>query len=217
MRDLCRTSLLPRSLLGGAVVSAASAPHVVTQHPEPSPFLLAALFVLATVIWQIVLAWTPTDVHRLRGPVPWAEGRTFTLLAFATVGVAAACHVYVDPRLRSVLPEYGAADFRELWLCLPWLASFQALFLVAFAFAFAYRFSRSRAIGVAGVVLLSELVGFLQARDLPGSTLAAVTVLAGVKALLLGLCYVRTGFAGVGLASALMHSRFAIQLLAANG
>ena len=213
MKDLCRTSLLPRSLLGSAIVCAASAPYVVTQHPEPSGYLLGALFVLATVIWQIVLAWTPASVHRLRGPAPWAEPRAFTLLAVAGVGLGAACHLYVDPRLRSALPQYGASDFRELWFCLPWLVSFQALFLVAFAFALAYRFSRSTTVGVVAVVLLSELVGFMQAKDLPGSVLAAVTVLAGAKALLLGFCYVRTGFAGVGLASALIHSRFAIHLV----
>ena len=216
MRDLCRTELLPRSLLGSAVVCAASTPYVVTQHSEPSVYLLAALFVLATVIWQIVLAWTPASVHRLRGPPPWAERPAFALLAAAVAGLAVACHLYVDPRLRSVLPGYGATDFRELWLTLPWLASFQALFLVAFAFAFAYRFSRSTTVGIVAVVLLSQRVGFLQARDLPGPVLATATVLAGLKALLLGFCYVRTGFLGVGLASALLHARFAVHLLTAG-
>jgi len=210
MRELMKPGTVLTGLAGGLAVACLCMPYLLCLTPPGALRLLRLAFLVpvSVLAFQVSSAWTP---HAGKGPMLRPDLRTadWVRLLVLSLTLAAAAHLWIDPILAQVLPDYFPASLRDLLLSLPWMALFQPLLFVGATYAFAARLTRRQGVAVAAVMLAYQGVLLLQLHARPHTRLAVLLMLlTGVHALVLALSYRAWGFNGpvlIGICSQLRH------------
>lgn len=176
----------------------------------PIWFLETAIFLTTSVLWGFVFAWH-TKYTRL--PV-FTLKLNRKLLAGATVaGLLAAFlwHTFIDPRLRTIIPQDYPTTFWAWLAGVLFTLSLSQLFLVFAPFAWLVRIFQNRTVATALTMLLGVLVLVLKARSVtvptPADLLATLLVFRIAIGIVAVLLYLRGGVLLVWWCALLIEAR----------
>lgn len=221
MRHLLQPRVLNTASIAAALTTLACYPQLSLWHNRILPvwYLESALFISSIVLWSFVLAWHVPYSHR---PIfSKLEPSPFAAATVIGLGTAAAYHFWLDPSLRSKLPEEYPPDFRHWLASLLFVLTFQQLVLVFAPFDWLLRLLRNRWLAASLLAMLGAALFAYQARPfaasfgpLPLEVWLAGRVLAGV---LVAVLYWRGGVFLVSWWSLLLQCRFLLDYVGHPG
>jgi hypothetical protein len=177
--------LQPRVLnlaAGAALVSAlASYPRFALWQHRPGPvwFSLAIIFFCSIMLWAFVFAWHEPYTKR---PIFIFKPELvpFAVATLTGIGAAAVYYFWLDPPLRSKLPEDYPPDLRHWLATLLFILCFNQLFSTFAPFDWLMRLARNRWIAMALTALFGAGVQAMKIHSLavPMSPLLLTMLLA---------------------------------------
>jgi hypothetical protein len=179
-------------------------------HPEPVWYLEGAIFLCGIVLWGFVFAWhtryTQRPVFMLK-----PEPRLFIMVTLVGIFAATVSHLWLDPSLRSRMPEDYPADL-EHWIAFVLFSlAVNQLFLLFAPFAWLMRLVKNRWVAASltvlfGVFVLTMKIGKLST-PFPPLLLAAFLACRIVMGFLSVIIYLRGGVILVWWWSLLLEAR----------
>lgn len=217
MRHLFQPRVLNWAVIAALISALASYPRLSLwlNHPEPVWYLEGAIFLCGIVLWGFVFAWH-TQYTRRPVFVFKIEPRLFVAVTLAGIIAAAVFHLWLDPSLRSKMPEEYPADLKHWFAFVLFLLAFNQLFLLFAPFDWLMRLVQNRRVAahltvLFGICLLAMRIGRLST---PLPTLLLAALLAGrvVMGYLAVLFYLRGGVPLIGWWTLLFESRLLLDL-----
>lgn len=181
----------------------------------PIWYLEAVIFFCCIVLWGFVFAWHTPYTGR---PVWVLKSRPRLFIAVTLFGLtaAAAFYLFIDPSLRSQVPEEYPVDLTHWFALVLFSLFFNQLFLIFAPFAWLMRLLQNRPAAVGLTVLLGALVLVIKDRSLPApippplfAALLAGRIAMGFFAV---WCYLRGGVLLVWWWTLLVESRHLLNL-----
>ncbi len=145
MRDLLQPRVLNQASVAALVSALACYPRMSLWLNRPAPvwYLEATLFLCGIVMWGFVFAWHTPYTHR---PVFIFKPEPGVFIAATLLGIVAAgaCHLWLDPLLRSKWPEEYPADLEHWFALMLFSLALNQLFVVFAAFDWLIRLLKHR-------------------------------------------------------------------------
>jgi len=215
MRELIKRGIISSALSAGLAVSVLCIPFLCATTPPGTLRILriAVLCPLAVVLFQIGLAWTPLAEGRamIRRDLP---ASIYWRLALFGLVIACLAALIFDPLLARTIPSYFPSSVPRLLCGLPWVALFQPLVFVAACYAFAARLTRRPVAAMVAVVLGHQGLLLLQLKDgIPVHLAAALLIVSGTYALILGASYRQYGYVGPAIIAFISQLRHILRFL----
>jgi hypothetical protein len=216
VRSLGQPEVLRSASLAGLLTALVCYPRLAlaTNLAHPIWYLEALLFLGGIILWAFVFAWHPQYTHRpvvtFRIP-PLAFG-----LATATgLFGALVLHFWLDPTLRTELPEDYPLTFKHWLAATLFSLAFTQLFVVFAPFAWLLRLSRRKAMALLLTVLFGVFVMLVRNRaaTIPPWLLAALLVVRVLVGFLSVYFFWRGGVLLVWWWNLLLQSRHLLKLL----
>ena len=130
MRHLLQPKVLNLASLAAAVSALASYPRMMLWLTRPNAiwYLEATIFFCGIILWGFVFAWHPVYVKK---PVFdfKVEPRSFIIVTLTGIGMATVYALWLDPFLRTKLPEEYPVDFNHWFAFLAFALAFNQLFI----------------------------------------------------------------------------------------
>lgn len=130
MRHLLQPRVLNLASLAAAISALASYPRMVLWLTRPNAvwYLEATIFLCGIILWGFVFAWHPVYAKK---PVFnfKVDPRSFLAVTLAGVGMAVIYTLWLDPRLRTKLPDEYPPDFDHWLAFLAFALAFNQLFM----------------------------------------------------------------------------------------
>jgi hypothetical protein len=167
MRALAQPVVLKNAALAALLTTLACLPQLFAWEERQAPiwYLTLALLLAAFVLWAFVFAWHNQYVGQNPFDIPRRPGLWLAATACGMLG-AAATRVFVDPKLRALLPEEFPTDPRSWLASVPFALFFIQLFLVFAPVAFFIRLFRKREAAMLLTLLFNAFVVMLKAAEL---------------------------------------------------
>jgi hypothetical protein len=130
MRHLLQPRVLNLASLAAAVSALASYPRMMLWPTRSNAiwYLEATIFLCGIILWGFVFAWHPVYAKK---PVfdfkP--DSRLFITVTLAGIGLAVVYALWLDPRLRTKLPDEYPVDFSHWFAFLMFALAFNQLFI----------------------------------------------------------------------------------------
>ena len=198
MRHLFQPRVLKWASIAAFASAVACYPRLVfwTSRSAPLWYLEAMIFLCGIVLWGFVFAWHEPYAHR---PVFILKQETKPFIAVTMIGVIAAVvfHLWLDPPLRSKIPEEYPADLNHWFAYLLFALAFNQLFLLLAPFDWSLRLFKNRWVAASLTAVFGACVLALkiQALSTPVSPLLLAALLIGrvVTGFLAAWFYLRGG------------------------
>jgi hypothetical protein len=197
MRHLLHPRVLNQASLAAALSALACYPRLLLWlHPSgPIWYLEATLFICGIMLWSFVFAWHTPYTNR---PVFVLKLELVPFTA-ATIGILAATvvHLWLDPLLRTKMPDEYPADLKNWIASLLFPLALTQLFLIFAPFDWLLRMFKHRWLATSLTALFGAFVLAMKINSLatPIATPLVEVLLAGraVMALLVVYFYLRGG------------------------
>jgi hypothetical protein len=140
---------LNQAVLAAAITALASYPRLLlwTEKQLALPLLLSAIFICSIVMWGFVFAWhTPYAHHPVFFTPPGQK--LFAGVTLAGIIFALGYRLWLDPALRSALPNEYPANRLEWLATVPFVLTFGLLFLIFAPFDWLLRLCRKERIAL---------------------------------------------------------------------
>ena len=168
MRNLAQPQVLKLAGIAALVSTMASYPRLSLWLNRPGPmwYLEAVIFFCSMVLWGFVFAWhtpyTQRPVFTLRIEPRW-------FIAVTLIGIVATLisHLWLDPSLRSTVPEDYPADLKQWCAFVLFSMAFKQLFLLFAPFDWLMRLIKYRWAATILTVLFGIFVLVIRIRALP--------------------------------------------------
>lgn len=168
MRNLAQPKVLKLAGIAALVSTMASYPRLSLWLNRPGPmwYLEAVIFFCSMVLWGFVFAWhtpyTQRPVFTLRIEPRW-------FIAVTLIGIVATLisHLWLDPSLRSTVPEDYPADLKRWCAFVLFSMAFKQLFLLFAPFDWLMRLIKYRWAATILTVLFGIFVLVIRIRALP--------------------------------------------------
>jgi hypothetical protein len=211
VRDLAQPSTLRGAGIAAGFTTLACLPRLWLwwDRPFPTGQLVIALAVCSFVLWAFVFAWAPPVRQPILG---WRVDGLSWLVATVGGGVGAlALTVWIDPRLREIVPD-DYPDSLSAWMAgTLFTLSFVQLFVTFAPFCFFYRLLRTEAAAIGGTILFGLFLLTLQLQRVPeGLGMPFASALLGLRlgvGLLTLFLFLRGGPWAVGWCALLVQAR----------
>ena len=198
MRDFTQPRVLNLAAIAALASALACYPRLSLWLNRSAPiwYLEAVIFLCCIVLWGFVFAWHTQYTHR---PVFVLKIEPGPFIAVTLVGIIAALvfHLFLDPSLRSKIPEEYPADLKQWFAFVLFSLAFNQLFLLFAPFAWLMRLFKNRWVAATLTVLFGAFVLAIRTQSLPTPVplLLLVALLAGRIAMgfLAGAFYLRGG------------------------
>jgi hypothetical protein len=168
MRHLTQPRVLKLAVIAALATAVACYPRLSLWLSRPNSIWLldAMLFLCSIVLWGFVFAWHTPYTGR---PVFTLKIEPGPFIAVTLVGIAAAVvfHLFLDPSLRSKLPEEYPADQEHWFASVLFSLFFSQVFLLFAPFAWLMRLSQNRSVAMLLTVLFGIFVLALKFRSSP--------------------------------------------------
>ena len=182
MRHLLQTRVLHSA--GIAALSSALACYpglsLWLNRPGPIWYLETMIFLCGTVLWGFVFAWHTQYTNR---PVfvLKLEARPFIVVTMIGIVVATTFHLWLDPSLRSKMPEEYPVDLKHWAAFVLFSLAINQLFLIFAPFAWLMRLFKNHwvATGLSALFGACLLAMKIQSLPTPLPPLLLATLLAG--------------------------------------
>src|ERR1700753_1807435 len=128
MRHLLQPRVLNLALGAAALSAIASYPRLSlwSNRPDSLIFSETAIFFCSTVLWGFVFAWH--EPYTSRPVFMWKfEPKLIIGVTVAALGLAAIYHFWLDPLMKSKLPEDYPTDAKHWLATLPFVLCFNLL------------------------------------------------------------------------------------------
>jgi magnesium-transporting ATPase (P-type) len=137
-----------------------------TGRSAPIWYLEGAIFLCGIVLWSFVFAWHEPYTHR---PVFVLKPEPKLFLAATLIGIVAAVvfHLWLDPSLRSKLPDEYPASLQQWFAQVLFALAFNQLFLLFAPFAWLMRLFKNRQAAISLTVLFGVCILAMKIRSLP--------------------------------------------------
>ena len=159
MRLLLQTRVLNRASVAALISALACYPRLLLwpNHPGPIWYLEATILLCGIMLWSFVFAWHTACTNR---PVFLLklESRTFVLVTVIGAVIAGGIHLWLDPSLRSKMPEEYPADLKSWLASLLFSLALTQLFLVLAPFDLFARTLRNARLAAALTALFGAFV-----------------------------------------------------------
>jgi len=146
----------------------------------PIWYLEGAIFLCGIVLWSFVFAW---HTQYTRRPVFMLKLEPEPFIAATLIGIIGATvfHLWLDPSLRSKIPEEYPSDMKQWFALVLFSMAFNQLFLLFAPFAWLMRLFKNRWAATSLTVLFGALVLAMNIRSLstPVPPLLFAALLAG--------------------------------------
>jgi hypothetical protein len=182
MRDFTQPRVLNLAAIAALASALACYPRLSLWLNRSAPiwYLEAAIFLCCIVLWGFVFAWHTQYTHR---PVFVLKIEPGPFIAVTLVGIIAALvfHLFLDPSLRSKIPEEYPADLKQWFAFVLFSLAFNQLFLLFAPFAWLMRLFKNRWVAATLTVLFGAFVLTIRTQSLPTPVplLLLVALLAG--------------------------------------
>lgn len=171
-RQNVRDFIQPRVLKWAAIAALASALACYLRlslwlnRSAPIWYLEAAIFLCCIVLWGFVFAWHTQYTHR---PAFVFKIEPGPFIAVTLIGITAALvfHLFLDPSLRSKLPEEYPAGLKQWFAFVLFSLAFNQLFLLFAPFAWLMRLFKNRWVATSLTVLFGAFVLAIRTQSLP--------------------------------------------------
>ena len=168
MRLLFQPRVLNLASIAALVSTLACYPRVSLWLNRPAPvwYLEAIIFISSIMLWSFVFAWHKQYTHR---PVFILKPETKPFVAVTLIGIVAAtaAHLWLDPSLRSSMPEDYPADLTHWFASVLFSLALNQLFLIFAPFAWLMRMFKNRWVAAGLTVAFGAFVLALKAQSLP--------------------------------------------------
>ncbi|HEV2692166.1 MAG TPA: hypothetical protein VG347_04660 [Verrucomicrobiae bacterium] len=180
MRHLLQPRVLNLASLAAAVSALASYPRMVLWLTRPNAlwYLEATIFLCGIILWGFVFAWHPVYVKKPVFDFKW-EPKLFTTVTVTGIGMAVVYGLFLDPSLRTKLPDEYPADL-EHWLAfLAFALAFNQLFITFAPCDWCMRLFKRTWVAASLTALFGAFVLILniQAREVPVSSSLMIALL----------------------------------------
>ena len=182
MRDFTQPRVLNLAAIAALASALACYPRLSLWLNRSAPiwYLEAVIFLCCIVLWGFVFAWHTQYTHR---PVIVLKIEPGPFIAVTLVGIIAALvfHLFLDPSLRSKIPEEYPADLKQWFAFVLFSLAFNQLFLLFAPFAWLMRLFKNRWVAATLTVLFGAFVLAIRTQSLPTPVplLLLVALLAG--------------------------------------
>ena len=182
MRDFTQPRVLNLAVIAALASALACYPRLSLWLNRSAPiwYLEAVIFLCCIVLWGFVFAWHTQYTHR---PVFVLKIEPGPFIAVTLVGIIAALvfHLFLDPSLRSKIPEEYPADLKQWFAFVLFSLAFNQLFLLFAPFAWLMRLFKNRWVAATLTVLFGAFVLAIRTQSLPTPVplLLLVALLAG--------------------------------------
>ena len=182
MRDFTQPRVLNLAAIAALASALACYPRLSLWLNRSAPiwYLEAVIFLCCIVLWGFVFAWHTQYTHR---PVFVLKIEPGPFIAVTLVGIIAALvfHLFLDPSLRSKIPEEYPADLKQWFAFVLFSLAFNQLFLLFAPFAWLMRLFKNRWVAATLTVLFGAFVLAIRTQSLPTPVplLLLVALLAG--------------------------------------
>ena len=182
MRHLLQPRVLNWAVITAAISALACYPRLSLWLTRSAPvwYLEGSIFFCSIVLWGFVFAWHTQYTHR---PVFVLKIEPGPFIAVTLVGIIAALvfHLFLDPSLRSKIPEEYPADLKQWFAFVLFSLAFNQLFLLFAPFAWLMRLFKNRWVAATLTVLFGAFVLAIRTQSLPTPVplLLLVALLAG--------------------------------------
>jgi hypothetical protein len=198
MRHLLQPRILNQALLAAASSTLACYPRLALWNTKnlPLSFLFFAVFVCSIVLWSFVFAWHTPYTNR---PVFYAkfDPKLFLGATFTGIVLSLGCKVWLDPAMRTAMPDDYPADWQHWLATVPFVLAFGQLFLTFAPCDWLMRLCRNQRITCVLTAAFGVSVTAMKLQPYAGSISTPVFVcfLAGrfLGALLAVIFYLRSG------------------------
>jgi len=168
MRHLLQPRVLSLATIAALGSALACYPRLSLWPNRPATlwYLEPMLFLCAIVLWGFVFAWHTPYAHR---PVfvLKPEPRSFIAVTVIAIAIAVVFHFFLDPSLRSQLPNDYPADLKQWFAWVLFSLAFNQLFLLFAPFAWLMRLFKNRWVATSLTVLFGVLLLAMKLRSLP--------------------------------------------------
>jgi hypothetical protein len=168
VRSLAQPRVLISASLAALATALACYPRLSLwlNRPYPIWYLEAVIFLSSIVLWGFVFAWHTPYTNR---PVFTLRLEPKPFLAVTLVGIIAAVvfHLFLDPSLRSKMPEEYPADPEQWFAMVLFSLAFNQLFLLFAPFAWLMRLFKNRWVATSLTVLFGACVLAMKIPSLP--------------------------------------------------
>jgi len=217
MRHLLQPRVLKTAAIAAAISMLACYPRLSLWLTRPGPiwYLEATIFLCSIMLWGFVFAWHEPYTGR---PVFIFKPDLVPLAVATLAGLAAslAFHFWVDPTLRTKLPEEYPPDLLHWLAALPFILAFNQLFVLFAPFDWLMRLIRNRWMAAALTGLLAAAVLLFKIQKLtvavPPSLLTALLLGRILSGFLVVWFYLRGGVPLVCWWTLLLESRHLLDL-----
>jgi len=178
IRDLIQPRTLKWATLAALISALACYPRLSLWLNRSAPvwYLEAMIFFCGIVLWGFVFAWHTPYTHRPVFVLKLEPG-TFVVATLAGIILALMFHLFLDPSLRSKIPEEYPADLQQWFAWVLFSLFFNQLFLLFAPFAWLMRLFQNRWVATGLTVLFGIFVLAIKNRaspaPLPAPLLAA--------------------------------------------
>ena len=168
MRHLLQPKVLNLASIAALTSALACYPRISlwTGRSAPIWYLEGAIFLCGIVLWSFVFAWHEPYTHR---PVFVLKPEPKLFLAATLIGIVAAVvfHLWLDPSLRSKLPDEYPASLQQWFAQVLFALAFNQLFLLFAPFAWLMRLFKNRQAAISLTVLFGVCILAMKIRSLP--------------------------------------------------
>lgn len=168
MRHLTQPRVLKWASIAALGSALASYPRLSYWPDRPFPiwYLESTIFLCSIVLWGFVFAWHAAYTRR---PVFVLKIEPGPFMAASLIGLtaAAAFRLWLDPSLRSQLPEEYPVDLNQWLAWLLFSLAFNQLFLLFAPFAWSMRLFQNRWVAAGLTVLFQVFVLAIRIRASP--------------------------------------------------
>lgn len=198
MRHLLQPRVLQQATLAALISVTASYPRIALWENRPMPlwYPLATLFVCGIVLWSFVFAWHEPYTQRPAFVWRW-KAKPFAWITLAGVFIAAAHRLWLDPSLKSLLPDVYPADVKHWAASALFALGFLQLFLVFASFDMFLRLFRNGWVASGLTTLLGVAVLAMKisphADQFSGPLLAGLFLSRLATVFIAAMCYWRGG------------------------
>ena len=159
MRHLLQPRVLKWASIAALASTLAAYPRLSLWLNRSAPiwYLEAAIFLCGIVLWGFVFAWHTPYTNR---PVFVFKLEPGPFIAVTLIGIIAALvfHLFLDPSLRSKIPEEYPADLEQWFALVLFSLFFNQLFLLFAPFAWLMRLFKNRQVATSLTVLFGVFV-----------------------------------------------------------
>jgi magnesium-transporting ATPase (P-type) len=168
VRHLLQPKVLNLASIAALTSALACYPRISlwTGRSAPIWYLEGAIFLCGIVLWSFVFAWHEPYTHR---PVFVLKPEPKLFLAATLIGIVAAVvfHLWLDPSLRSKLPDEYPASLQQWFAQVLFALAFNQLFLLFAPFAWLMRLFKNRQAAISLTVLFGVCILAMKIRSLP--------------------------------------------------